>query len=171
MQPVLVSKQNSTLFSDKEQIWADNAASSPFFGNVYICYAAFRSRGNTQPVPIMVSVSSDGGNTWTNRQVTEAATNAQHGSRQGATIRTDSNGVVYLFFARFGAGTPGIGTHAMVKSYDGGHTWTRPQDIVSMNDACYNVDPVIGRCVEDGIAGARMERTRGPSVEIAYGSL
>jgi hypothetical protein len=164
MQPVLASKQNSTLFSDKEQIWADNAESSPFFGNVYICYSAFRSR-NFSPVPIMVSVSSDGGNTWTTKQVTQAATNAQHGFRQFTTIRTDSNGVVYLFFAHLG-----IGTHAMVKSYDGGHTWTRPQDIVSMNDACYNVDPVIGRCVEDGIAGARMDFVAAPSVDIANGA-
>jgi hypothetical protein len=58
----------------------------------------------------------------------------------------------------------------MVKSYDGGHTWTRPLDIVSMNDACYNVDPVIGRCVEDGIAGARMDLAAAPSVDIANGA-
>jgi hypothetical protein len=169
MQPVLVSKQNSSLFSDKDQIWADNAASSPFFGNVYISYTAIRSQ-NESPLPIMVSVSSDGGNTWTTKKVTEAATNAQHGYRVGTTIRTDSNGVVYLFFAHFAVGTPGIGTHAMVKSYDGGHTWTRPQDIVSMNDACYNVDPVIGRCVEDGIAGARNFLGAAPSVDIANGA-
>src|SRR5262249_57990470 len=81
MQPVLASKQNSALFSDKDQIWADNAASSPFFGNVYISYTAFRSQ-NGSSVPIMVSVSSDGGNTWTTKKVTEAATNAQHGFRQ-----------------------------------------------------------------------------------------
>jgi hypothetical protein len=169
MQPVLVSRQNATLRSDKEQIWADNAASSPFFGNVYISFTAFRSR-NGSAVPIMVSVSSDGGNTWTTKKVTEAATNAQHGFRQGTTIRTDSNGVAYLFFAHFAFGTPGVGTHAMVKSYDGGHTWTRPQDIVSMNDACYNVDPVIGSCVEDGIAGARNILSAAPSVDIANGA-
>src|SRR5215471_10845660 len=107
MQPVLASKQNSSLFSDKDQIWADNAASSPFFGNVYISYTAFRSR-NGSALPIMVSVSSDGGNTWTTKQVTQAATNAQHGFRQFTTIRTDSNGVVYLFFAHFGSGFAAI---------------------------------------------------------------
>src|SRR5207249_1953757 len=95
MQPVLASKQNSSLFSDKDQIWADNAASSPFFGNVYISYTAIRSQ-NGSAVPIMVSVSRNG--------------------------------------------------------------------------ACYNIDPFSGRCVEDGIAGARNFLGAAPSVDIANGA-
>src|SRR5437762_8897472 len=67
MAPVIASKQSSTDFSDKEQVWADNASSSPFFGTVYTCYAQFRSNGSHKngnaPVPLTVLVSRDGGST------------------------------------------------------------------------------------------------------------
>jgi hypothetical protein len=172
MSPVIVSKQNAALFEDKEQIWADNAESSPFFGNVYVCSAAFRSqsRGAALPLPILVARSSDGGDTWTTSQITEAATNFRQGNRSGCTVRTDSHGVVYVFFAHFQVGSPGIGSHAMVKSFDGGRTWTRPRDLFAINDGCFRVDPVIGRCVEDGVAGARNDLAASPNVDIANGA-
>ena len=51
--PVIVSRQNPTTFSDKEQIWADQNEDSPFFGNAYVCWASFRSLsgGNAAPTP------------------------------------------------------------------------------------------------------------------------
>ena len=58
----------------------------------------------------------------------------------------------------------------MVKSTDGGVSWTRPQAIRKVTDPCFFVDPVIGRCVEDGVAGARNDLAAAPSVDIANGA-
>jgi hypothetical protein len=37
-------------------------------------------------------------------------------------------------------------------------------------DTCYHVDPIVGRCVEDGCAGARVDLSAAPSVDIANGA-
>lgn len=172
MPPVIVARQSSTTFSDKEQIWADNAASSPYFGNVYVCAAAFRSNslGLGFPAPLVVATSTDGGDTWTQKQVSEAIANVVRPDRSGCTIRTDSHGVVYVFATQFAYGLPGTGSHIMMKSFNGGQTWTRPTPIFSVVDSCFVVDPLIGRCVSDGVAGARNDLASAPSVDIANGA-
>jgi hypothetical protein len=176
--PVIVSKQSSTTFSDKEQLWADNAASSPFFGNVYVCWGSFRSnsRGNALPQPLIVATSTDGGDTWDLSQVTSASNtpfNPKQGfGRSGCTVRTDSHGVVYVFANQFAVGMPGQGSHIMVKSFNGGKTWTRPVDIGLAVDTCFSVqfDGTGFRCVMDGVGGARDDLSSAPSVDIANGA-
>jgi hypothetical protein len=184
MRPVVIpAKISKTTFQDKEQIWADNAASSPFFGNAYVCYADYRSLSRSGQanfaVPIIVARSTNGGDTWTKKQVTPAGTDVnspltKFGS-SGCTIRTDSNGVVYVFAERFPS-SPAVGplplqdSHIMVKSYDGGQTWTRPKVIFDVTDPCFVYDPVQGRCVGDGLAGGRIDLSGAPSVDIANGA-
>ena len=156
---------------DKEQVWADNAASSRFFGNVYVCYVDFHSfsQGNNFPLKPMVATSTDGGITWKDHQVAPPLTNSQHGALDGCTVRTDSHGVVYVFFTHF-SGTGLQGAHTLIESFDGGQTWGYPRDVLPMTDPCFFVDPVSGRCVEDGIAGARSDLAAMPSVDIANGA-
>jgi hypothetical protein len=178
MPPVIVSKQSSTTFSDKSQIWADNAASSPFFGNVYVCFASFRSNshGNASPQPLVVATSTDGGGTWTQKQVTPASNNPfntrQGFGRSGCTIRTDSHGVVYVVANQFSVGSPGQGSHLLIKSSNGGKNWTKPQNIGLAVDTCFEAsfDGDGFRCVMDGIAGARNDLSSAPSIDIANGA-
>jgi hypothetical protein len=172
MPPVIVSRQSNTTFSDKEQIWADNAASSPFFGTVYLCWASFRGqeKGNAAPAPLVVAVSHDGGTTWTQHQVTAAANNSQRNPLDGCTVRTDSHGTAYVF----GVGTVSSAGHdsfeLMVRSTDGGHSWTRPAAVAGPVTQPGVLDPVQGRPVIDGIAGARSDLAPAPSVDIANGA-
>jgi hypothetical protein len=176
--PVIVTKQSSTTFSDKEQIWADNAESSPFFGNTYVCLASFRSlsRGNATATPLIVATSRDGGDTWTQKQVTDATNNPfnlkKGFGRSGCTIRTDSNGVVYVLANQFAVGMPGAGKHIMIRSFDGGKSWERPVELFTAVDTCFLVqfDGAGFRCVMDGVAGARDDLSSSPSISIANGA-
>jgi hypothetical protein len=168
MNPVVISKQNPTTFSDKSQIWVDNAQSSPFFGNVYVCWADFRSNshGPALPVPLMVARSADGGSTWTVKQVGPASSNGINSQPDGCTVRTDSNGNVYVF----GVGTRGGASFEMMyKSTNGGAQFTGPALLSSAVDPGV-IDPVIGRPVMDGVAGARNDLAFAPSVDIANGA-
>jgi hypothetical protein len=174
--PVIASRQTSALFSDKEQVWADNAESSRFFGNVYVCYAAFRGNSatsNNQPLDVLTS--RDGGDSWTQHQVTPATNNTKSRNgfgRSGCTVRTDSQGNVYVFDFQFGfsATTAAAGKIQMIRSFDGGAHWERPVNIFTAFDTCNFFEVSIARCVEDGVGGARSDLSPAPSVDIANGA-
>ena len=165
--PVLVSKQSSTTFADKEQIWADNASSSPFFGTVYVC-GRLPAGQRTRPRPAHVAVSHDGGDSGNSSRPSAAANNGQNNPADGCTVRTDSEGKAYVFGVGTSlAGKAGVRVHVRSRtaaragrSRPGG----RPGHAAGV------VDPVLGRPTIDGVAGAHSDLAPAPSVDIANGA-
>jgi hypothetical protein len=164
--PAIVTAQNqsSATFSDKEAMAADDASSSPFFGNVYVCYSRFQSAGS-EPVAIHVTRSTDGGVTWAKPQRLTASFNstAQPG-RQGCAVGTDSHGVVYLVWEDT------LNHHSvflMDRSFDGGVTFEKKPRVVAHVTDVGKFDGV--RSISfDGIAGARTSSF--PSLSVANGA-
>ncbi len=161
--PVLASKQSSTSFSDKEAVWADNAHSSPFFGNVYTCYTAFRSTSGP-PEPIFFSRSVNGGESFQKAYHLSPAYNSnQNPGRQGCAVRTDSDGNVYAVWEDT---VKKQSVFRMAISTDGGKSFGKAKVVADVTDVG-QFDGV--RSISfDGIAGARTSSF--PSLDIANGA-
>jgi len=166
MPPVIATKQSSAVFQDKEALWADNAASSDFFGNVYVCNVAFRGNGGAEPV--VFARSTDGGDTWSQSQISQAANRGgagRSGGRQGCTIRTDSLGTVYVFWA---GSLDRVSVQYLARSFDGGKSFEKPHAVATVVEVGA-LDPVQGRFTMDGVAGGRSGSSF-PTVDIANGA-
>jgi hypothetical protein len=172
MAPVVIPSSSAAAFADKEQVWADNASSSPHFGNAYVCFGNFvggPSAGSNAHT-LEVARSSNGGDTWSRVTVASipGSASGQFGTLSGAsgcTIRTASDGTVYVFWLGWNQQLKQNGIY-MANSTDGGATFSPPRRLFQVVHTGV-FDPVQGRFVMDGIAGARDDLSDAPSVDIA----
>jgi hypothetical protein len=174
--PVVIPASMSTAaFADKEQVWADNSSSSSHFGNAYVCFGDFVGGPGVGSAAVreVFARSTDGGATWT-KQILQQNTSSASGifgllsGTTGCTIRTDSQGRVFVFWLGFNQSTNTSGIYMDV-STNGGASFSGPRRIFVVHHTGI-LDPVLGRFTMDGIAGARDDLSDAPSVDIANGA-
>jgi len=133
--PVLgTTKSNPNDFNDKESIWVDDLAGSPFFGRVYLSWTEFRSVAGT-PEPIDVAVSANGGTSFgAPKQLSPAPNGPTGNGRQGSVVRSGPDGTVYVAWEQ------GF-SQVVATSRNGGASWSRPMKIGAVADIA---DPIPG---------------------------
>jgi hypothetical protein len=174
--PVLITgSQSAAAFADKEQIWADNAASSRFFGNAYVCFARYvggPSAGSNAHT-LDVARSTNGGDSWSkltlvNIPGSSSGKFALVSGHSGCTVRTDASGTVYVFWLGWDQQLKQQGIY-MARSFTGGASFEPPRRLfLAVHTGI--VDPVLARTTMDGIAGARSDLSDAPSIDIANGA-
>ncbi len=174
-QPVVITGGGGAGFADKEQVWADNAESSQYFGNAYVCFGDYPGgpSAGSNTVREIIARSTDGGDSW-QTQIVQKNTSASSGTfalvsgTSGCTIRTDSDGNVYAFWVGFNQQTKQQGIY-LTRSFDGGVTFETARKLFTVQGTGV-IDPVQGRNVMDGVAGARDDLSVAPSADIANNS-
>jgi hypothetical protein len=161
--PTIVTRQERGFALDEGALVVDDAASSPHFGNVYVC--ATRYSGDWA---LVASVSNDGGATWTQSPVPRVV------GGYGCILRTDSQGVVYLFGARDIPDPPHalLVQQIMFRSFDGGQSWEGPTRFRDVVAACSDPYAISGVCTWDGVAGVQVAGggISNPTIDVANGS-
>ncbi|MEA2547921.1 MAG: hypothetical protein QOI00_1692 [Chloroflexota bacterium] len=132
--PVFINQTKSpSTLNDKEWIAADSHASSPYRDNVYVTWTRFKfnaSNGNYVQSPIFFVRSTDGGATFS--APVSIAGNVLYG--QGSRPVVGPDGTLYVFWdaaTRHDA----LDSTWMVKSSDGGATFSKPLAISRLTDS------------------------------------
>ncbi len=103
---------------DKNHMWIDVSATSPYVNNAYNAWTNFGLSGS----PIEISRTTNGGLNWsTQLNINSAFTAGSH--NQGVNICTGPAGQVYVFWAVYESWPSVEGTYAFAKSTNGGTTY------------------------------------------------
>jgi len=150
------------LFSDKEWMVTDNNRRSPFYGRTYLTWTQFESRsGNFVASPIFAAYSDNGGRSWSRPKEISGANDAictfqtagpagRCDEDQFSVPTVTPDGTVHVAFqnsqnaALWESDQEFDSQYLVVRSRDGGRTWSRPRFVVGLedgtNDYPINVD-------------------------------
>ena len=132
--PTFINPTTSpSIFNDKEWIAVDSHAGSPFQDRVYVTWTRFVFSAGTGAYvqsPIFFASSSDGGATFTDPK--SIAGNVLYG--QGSRPVVGPDGSLYVFWDG-STRTSALDHTYMVKSADGGASWSKPVSISTVADS------------------------------------
>ncbi|MEI6456025.1 MAG: T9SS type A sorting domain-containing protein [bacterium] len=113
---------------DKNHLWVDNAATSPFRGFLYAGWTNFVT-GSTDSAQIQISRSSDGGLSWSTPL--GISSNVQAGNfNHGVNIQTGPDGEVYSVWSIYDSWPSDEHALGFAKSVDGGGAFAPAQRII-----------------------------------------
>ncbi len=130
--PTFVGATTSpAILNDKEWIAVDSHPSSPFRDRIYVTWTvfSFTPQGSYVKSPIYVAYSSDGGHTFS--APTSIAGNILYG--QGSHPVVGPDGTVYVFWDGSDR-LASLDSTYMVRSTDGGVTWSSPSAVSTLTD-------------------------------------
>ena len=109
---------------DKEALAVDTSLSSPFNGNVYVCWARFTGSQNH----LTVVASNDHGETWRTARFIGPSNDLNN--MQGCNLAVEPDGDVYVGYRTFdnnaGNSNPNDSAIFVARSSDGGATFSTP---------------------------------------------
>ncbi|MEJ7629763.1 MAG: sialidase family protein [Nocardioidaceae bacterium] len=140
------------LFFDKEDATVDTNPSSPYYGRIYVTWTGFYGDAfRYLSSPILLAYSDDGGRTWSEPKEISGS-NARYctyqedgpagecDEDQGSAPRVGPGGTVYVAFmnsqnsASWERGEQFEDQYMIVRSSNGGRTFTDPRHIVNLED-------------------------------------
>lgn len=133
-QPTFINQTTSpSTLNDKEWIAVDSHTGSPFQDRIYVTWTRFLfnpQSGSYIQSPIAFASSSDGGATFTTPKLISG--NVLYG--QGSRPVVGPDGALYVFWSG-STRLASLNSTYMVKSSDGGATWSKPLAIAEVNNS------------------------------------
>ena len=110
---------NPGQLADKNHMWIDSKIGSPYENNLYVAWTDF---GGSYDEHIVMSHSTDNGESWSTKTALSYGVNAG-GHNQGVNISTGPDGEVYAIWSVYDGGSLDEDAIGFAKSLDGGETW------------------------------------------------